>query len=176
MPVARLAGGSILPQAAVSAPSGRREQQDTGEQQDEALSLEGLASRIEALERENTELRNEVDALRDSGKHRAGNPAASELSEGEGRVSRKWLLKQASWWRRRSPSATYEKPKPPPSSNKPRSKRAQPSARGGRFQHLCYRVRRVGQRRPYRCAWHRPLWCRRPVLRSNWRRRPGHQF
>ncbi|HET7271110.1 MAG TPA: bZIP transcription factor [Rubrobacter sp.] len=66
-----------------------------GRQQYDALSLEGLTRRLEALERENARLRNEVETLRDSGTHRAGEPAASELSEGEGRVSRKWLLSRA---------------------------------------------------------------------------------
>jgi hypothetical protein len=63
--------------------------------QADGLTLQGQARRLEALERENPELRNELNELRDSGVHRAGEPSASEHSEGEGRVSRKWLLSRA---------------------------------------------------------------------------------
>ena len=55
------------------------------------LTLEGLAHRLETLERENAELRQKVATLEgaDEGHHE---PSASEP---EGRVSRKWLLSRA---------------------------------------------------------------------------------
>jgi hypothetical protein len=60
--------------------------------EDNGLTLQGLAQRLKALERENAELRGEVAALRGSDTHLVGEP---ELSSGEGRVSRKWLLSRA---------------------------------------------------------------------------------
>jgi hypothetical protein len=74
--------------------------------QDNGLSLEGLAQRLEVLERENAELRNEVSALRGSDTRR-GKVAAlrgsdthqSEEGEAapefEGQVSRRTLLSKA---------------------------------------------------------------------------------
>lgn len=85
-------------------------------------SLEGLVLRLEALERENAELRGKVAALEGSHGRRdeAVDPRGSEPSEEveEGRISRRRLLGKAglqlpaSWWRERSPSATYAKPGP----------------------------------------------------------------
>jgi hypothetical protein len=72
--------------------------------EDSGLTLQGLAHRLEALERENVELRDEVSALRGSGTHRDklaemrgpdtrldGEP----VSELDGRVSRSALLSKA---------------------------------------------------------------------------------
>jgi hypothetical protein len=73
--------------------------------EDNGLSLQGLAQRLETLERENermrseseqmrsenTELRREVSALRGSDTHRDGEP----VSEFEGQVSRRALLSKA---------------------------------------------------------------------------------
>src|SRR5215212_9121200 len=69
--------------------------------EDSGLTLQGLARRLEALERENTELRHKVATLQGSGtrrdevaplrgfeKSRAGEPAL----ESDGLVSRRWLL------------------------------------------------------------------------------------
>jgi hypothetical protein len=44
-------------------------------EEDNGLSLEGLAHRLQALERENAELRQEVSALRSSGTRRGEVPA-----------------------------------------------------------------------------------------------------
>jgi hypothetical protein len=80
------------------------------EQENNGLTLEGLAQRLEALERENSELRHkvatledsgtrqdEVARLQDSGTTRRLEEPASESSEHEeeGRVSRRWLLNKA---------------------------------------------------------------------------------
>ena len=76
-------------------------------QEDNGLSLQGLAQRLEALERENAELRQEVAALRGSeGTHpheelaelrgsEAPGVAVEPASESDGRVSRKRLLSRA---------------------------------------------------------------------------------
>ncbi len=74
------------------------------DERDEGLTLEGLARRLQTLEHENTELRNEVAALRGSGTRRNG-PAATrslvprrngERASGyEGVVSRRSLLSKA---------------------------------------------------------------------------------
>ena len=61
--------------------------------EDNGLSLEGLAQRLEALERENTELRNEVSALRGSDTHQSEEGKAAP--EFEGQVSRRTLLSKA---------------------------------------------------------------------------------
>jgi hypothetical protein len=73
--------------------------------EDNGLSLEGLAHRLEALERENTELRQEVSALRSSGTPRGEVPALrgsdrrrdneASASETAGLVSRRGLLSKA---------------------------------------------------------------------------------
>lgn len=73
--------------------------------EDNGLSLEGLAKRLEALERENAELRHEVAALRGSGTHRDEVPARRDSimhpteeaapEPGEGRMSRRTLLGKA---------------------------------------------------------------------------------
>ena len=78
--------------------------------EDNRLTLQGLGHRLEALERENAELRHkvailegshthrdELAALRGSDTRRIGERASelSESSESEGRVSRRWLLSKA---------------------------------------------------------------------------------
>ncbi len=73
--------------------------------QETGLTLEGLAHRLEALERENAELRQEVSALRASGKRRGevqalrGPDPRREIearsSESDEQVSRRWLLTKA---------------------------------------------------------------------------------
>lgn len=80
------------------------------EQENNGLTLERLAQRLEALERENSELRHIVAKLEDSGTrrdelvrlqnsgtlHRLEEPASeSSEHEEEGRVSRRWLLSKA---------------------------------------------------------------------------------
>lgn len=59
--------------------------------EDNELTLQALARRLEALERENAELRREVAKLAGSDTSRNEEPA----SDFEGRVSRKWLLSRA---------------------------------------------------------------------------------
>lgn len=76
-----------------------------GTQEDNGLSLEGLAHRLETLERENAELRQEVSALRSSGTSRGEVPAlrssdrrretGAGSSESAGQVSRRSLLSKA---------------------------------------------------------------------------------
>jgi hypothetical protein len=75
-----------------------------GAQEDNRLTLEGLAQRLEALERENERMRSENNALQSkvatlegSGKPSTedGEPPASEWSGSDGQVSRKWLLSKA---------------------------------------------------------------------------------
>jgi len=64
----------------------------------EGLTLEGLAERLEALKRENAELRHEVATLRDSAtRHIPDEESTSQQPPTfeEGRVSRKWLLSRA---------------------------------------------------------------------------------
>jgi hypothetical protein len=73
-------------------------------ERDAGLTLEALAQRLETLERENTELRDEVSALRGSGTRRDGSAQTTSLvprREGqrasgfEGAVSRRALLSKA---------------------------------------------------------------------------------
>ena len=59
------------------------------------LTLQGLAQRLEALERENAELRREVAALRGSGTSGRHLEEESAAPGSEGRVSRRWLLGKA---------------------------------------------------------------------------------
>ena len=74
--------------------------------EDNGLSLEGLAKRLEALERENTQLREEVRALRGSGTRlgevaelrgsdRRRSRSEERTAEFDGQVSRKALLSKA---------------------------------------------------------------------------------
>ncbi len=75
--------------------------------EDNRLSLEQLAHRLEALERENAELRQEVSALRGSGTRPSevtapidsgiypAKETVPERSDSEVRVSRRWLLSKA---------------------------------------------------------------------------------
>jgi hypothetical protein len=78
----------------VGRPRGNGAGKSMSEQEGNGLSLEGLAHRLEALERENTELRSKVATLEGSDTRRDGEAPASE--EFAGRVvSRRALLSKA---------------------------------------------------------------------------------
>ncbi len=89
----------------MSSPRYTREKAGSMDTEGNGLSLEGLAQRLETLERENAELRNEVTALRGSDTTRRDGPAETRSliprqekprgSEYEGRVSRRSLLSKA---------------------------------------------------------------------------------
>jgi hypothetical protein len=64
-----------------------------GAEEANGLTLQGLAQRLEALERENAALRREVTALRGLDTRRGEEETTSEPEEG--RVSRRWLLGKA---------------------------------------------------------------------------------
>lgn len=67
--------------------------------EDNGLTLQGLAQRLEALEHENAALRDKLATLEGSDRGGLGfkepSPESSEDPQEEGRVSRKWLLSKA---------------------------------------------------------------------------------